>query len=107
MGGADLSELCQLAAKAAVGDPNAMEGDIQAEITRKHFEEGFSHARRSVNQADLNKYDHFRKSFDPLYRSESGGGGDVINWPEDDTQIQLRPTMMRTTSTPEPQVTLT
>jgi transitional endoplasmic reticulum ATPase len=96
--GADLSELCQLAAKGAVrdliaeeelakGDPNAMEGDIHAEITRKHFEEGFSHARRSVNQADLNKYDHFRKSFDPLYRSESGGGADVINWPEDDTQF--------------------
>jgi transitional endoplasmic reticulum ATPase len=97
--GADLSELTQLAAKSAVrdliaaeelnkGDPNAMEEDQQPEITRKHFEEAFSLARRSVNQADLNKYDHFRRSFDPVYRAEtSTGGGDVINWPEDDTQF--------------------
>jgi transitional endoplasmic reticulum ATPase len=97
--GADLSELTQLAAKSAVrdliaseelnkGDPNAMEEDQQPEITRKHFEEAFSLARRSVNQADLNKYDHFRRSFDPVYRAEtSQGGGDVINWPEDDTQF--------------------
>jgi transitional endoplasmic reticulum ATPase len=97
--GADLSELTQLAAKSAVrdliaaeelnkGDPNAMDEDSQPEITRKHFEEAFNLARRSVNQADLNKYDHFRRSFDPIYRAEtSGGGGDVINWPEDDTQF--------------------
>ena len=97
--GADLSELCQLAAKAAVrdliaaeeltkGDPNAMEEDAQPEITRKHFEEAFGLARRSVNAAELNKYDHFRRSFDPVYRAEqSAGGGDVINWPEDDTQF--------------------
>jgi len=97
--GADLAELCQLAAKGAVrdliaaeeltkGDPNAMEEDAQPEITRKHFEEAFGLARRSVNQAELNKYDHFRRSFDPVYRAEtSAGGADVINWPEDDTQF--------------------
>merc|ERR1719408_3992 len=97
--GADLSELCQLAAKAAVrdliateelnkGDPNAMEEDQQPEISRKHFEEAFGLARRSVNQAELNKYDHFRRSFDPVYRAETAaGGGEVINWPEDDTQF--------------------
>merc|ERR1719355_350965 len=97
--GADLSELCQLAAKAAVrdliaqeelnkGDPNAMDEDGQVEISRKHFEEAFGLARRSVNQAELNKYDHFRRSFDPVYRAETAGGAaDVINWPEDDTQF--------------------
>merc|ERR550514_756888 len=97
--GADMTELCQLAAKSAVrdliaseelnkGDPNAMEEDTQPEITRKHFEEAFGLARRSVNQAELNKYDHFRRSFDPVYRAEtSAGGADVINWPEDDTQF--------------------
>jgi transitional endoplasmic reticulum ATPase len=97
--GADLSELCQLSAKAAVrdliateelnkGDPNAMEEDAQPEITRKHFEEAFGLARRSVNQAELNNYDHFRRSFDPVYRAETAGGSaDVINWPEDDTQF--------------------
>ena len=57
---------CQLAAKAAVrdliaqeeltkGDANAMEEDAQPEITRKHFEEAFNLARRSVNAAELNK----------------------------------------------------
>jgi transitional endoplasmic reticulum ATPase len=97
--GADLAELCQLAAKGAVrdliaaeelnkGDPNAMEEDAQPEITRKHFEEAFALARRSVNAAELNKYDHFRRSFDPVYRNEhAAGGADVINWPEDDTQF--------------------
>ena len=56
---------CQLAAKAAVrdliaqeeltkGDANADE-DAQPEITRKHFEEAFNLARRSVNVAELNK----------------------------------------------------
>merc|ERR1719299_147519 len=97
--GADLSELCQIAAKSAVrdliateelnkGDPNAMDEDAQPEISRKHFEEAFGLARRSVNQAELNKYDHFRRSFDPVYRAEtSAGGGEVINWPEDDTQF--------------------
>jgi transitional endoplasmic reticulum ATPase len=97
--GADLSELCQLAAKAAVrdliateelnkGDPNSMDEDQQIEISRKHFEEAFGLARRSVNQAELNKYDHFRRSFDPVYRAEtSAGGGEVINWPEEDTQF--------------------
>merc|ERR1719217_1418787 len=97
--GADLSELCQLAAKAAVrdliateelnkGDPNAMDEDQQPEISRKHFEEAFGLARRSVNQAELNKYDHFRRSFDPVSRAETAGGAaDVINWPEDDTQF--------------------
>jgi transitional endoplasmic reticulum ATPase len=97
--GADLAELCQLAAKGAIrdliaaeelnkGDPNAMEEDAQPEITRKHFEEAFMLARRSVNAAELNKYDHFRRSFDPVYRNEqNAGGGDVINWPEDDTQF--------------------
>merc|ERR1719313_168003 len=91
--GADMTELCQLAAKAAVrdliateelnkGDPNAMDEDAQPEITRKHFEEAFGLARRSVNQAELNKYDHFRRSFDPVYRAEtSAGSADVINWP--------------------------
>jgi transitional endoplasmic reticulum ATPase len=65
-----------------------MDEDAQPEITRKHFEEAFNLARRSVNAAELNKYDHFRRSFDPVYRAEQGGGSaDVINWPEDDTQF--------------------
>merc|ERR1712048_791608 len=57
--GADLAELGQRAAKAAIrdaiaaeelraGDDNAMDDGAGAEITRKHFEEAFAGARRSV-----------------------------------------------------------
>jgi transitional endoplasmic reticulum ATPase len=99
--GADLSELCQRAAKAAIrdaiaqdelnaGDADAMVDDTQNEITRKHFEEAFAGARRSVSQTDLNKYDNFRMKFDPIYKTQSGGGGDSginINWPDEGTQF--------------------
>merc|ERR1711869_167539 len=66
--GADLAEFCQRAAKAAIRDAiaadelkagdDAMDTEAAAEITRKHFEEAFSGARRSV-------------------------GGFAINWPDD------------------------
>merc|ERR1712137_1144861 len=59
--GADLAEFCQRAAKAAIRDAIAAEelqGDDKmddgagAEITRKHFEEAFAGARRSVANND-------------------------------------------------------
>ncbi|CAE8632242.1 unnamed protein product [Polarella glacialis] len=93
--GADLAELCQRAAKSAVRDAIAAEElkagdddtnmDMGNEIGRKHFEEAFSGARRSVAGADLAKFDQFRKKFDPVYMTQSGGGNGValINWPDD------------------------
>lgn len=61
-----------------------------AEIGRKHFEEAFGGARRSVAITDLQKYDQFRKKFDPVYMAQSGGEtGVVINWPDDNTQFQV------------------
>merc|ERR1711920_874249 len=85
--GADLAELCQRAAKAAIRDAiaaeelkagdDAMETDGQAEITRKHFEEAFAGARRSVASNDLAKFDQFRKKFDPVYMTQTGGGSGV------------------------------
>jgi len=95
--GADLAEFCQRAAKAAIRDAiaadelkagdDAMDDDEGlTEITRKHFEEAFSGARRSVGTSDLAKYDQFRKKFDPVYMNQSqGGGGPVIQWPDDST----------------------
>merc|ERR1712139_751078 len=89
--GADLAELCQRAAKAAIRDAIAAdelaEGDMDTgmgnEIGRKHFEEAFAGARRSVDATQLAKYDQFRKKFDPVYMAQSGGdGGLVINWPD-------------------------
>merc|ERR1711935_664704 len=92
--GADLAEFCQRAAKAAIrdaiaadelkgGDDDAMDEE-NTEITRKHFEEAFAGARRSVGITDLAKYDQFRKKFDPVYMNQqSGDGGFQINWPDD------------------------
>merc|ERR1719450_1133638 len=87
--GADLAELCQRAAKAAIRDAIAadelktddMDVDVASEIGRKHFEEAMAGARRSVAQTDLAKYDQFRQKMQPTYNQ--GGGGMVINWPDD------------------------
>merc|ERR1719343_1656076 len=91
--GADLAELCQRAAKAAIRDAIAADelragddamDDVSSEIGRKHFEEAFGGARRSVANNDLAKFDQFRKKFDPAYKnSTSGDGGVNIQWPED------------------------
>ena len=98
--GADLAELFQRAAKAAVRE--AIEADSQRkalaaenpegmdvedpvpEINRRHFEEALNNARKSVTNLDLSKYDQFRKKFDPVYASRQSGGQGVNNfkWPE-------------------------
>merc|ERR1711935_480509 len=87
--GADLAELCQRAAKAAIRDAIAadelktddMDVDEANEITRKHFEEAMAGARKSVAVTDLAKYDQFRQKMQPTYNQ--GGGGMTINWPDD------------------------
>jgi len=87
--GADLAELCQRAAKAAIRDAIAadelktddMDVDECNEIGRKHFEEAMAGARRSVAITDLAKYDQFRQKMQPQY--QQGGGGTTINWPDD------------------------
>merc|ERR1719421_1045877 len=93
--GADLAELGQRAAKAAIRDAIAadelkgddgMDDDGVAEIGRKHFEEAFAGARRSVAASDLAKFEHFRKKFDPVYMNQaSADGGVLIQWPDDTT----------------------
>merc|ERR1712196_345928 len=94
--GADLAELCQRAAKAAIRDAIAadelktddMDVDGASEIGRKHFEEAMGGARRSVAITDLAKYDQFRKKFDPVYMNQSSGdAGFSINWPDDNTNF--------------------
>ncbi len=102
--GADITELCQRAAKAAIRDSIAAEeerrklaGDAGADvemadavdpvpvISRAHFEEAFHAARRSVSTHDLYKFDEFRKKMDPAYAKKTQGTSAVprINWPED------------------------
>ena len=99
--GADMTELCQRATKAAIRESIAaeeerrklMSGDDDANmemddpvpvITRAHFEEAMSNARRSVTEYDLNKLEQYRTKFDPAYAAKVGNKQKaVINWPED------------------------
>lgn len=55
-------------------------------IGRRHFEEAFHAARRSVTTHDLYKFEEFRKKFDPVYAKKAAGGAPQapkIAWPED------------------------
>lgn len=104
--GADLTELCQRATKAAIRESIEAEeqrralmkenpdGDQQmAEmedpvpvITRKHFEEAIQGARTSVSLQELQRFEDFRKTFDPVYAAKVAGNAAVkINWPEDNS----------------------
>merc|ERR1712113_1284462 len=94
--GADLTEICQRAAKMAIResiekeielekereaseDPNAMdtETDPVPEITKIHFEEAMKFARRSVNDADIRKYEMFSQTL-----QQSRGFGNQFKFPE-------------------------
>ena len=98
--GADLAELCQRASKSAVREAIEAEARIKAakeldpnfganlpsdpvpELTRRHFEEALKFARKSVDAAQLSRYEDFRRKFDPAYAaSQTGGSGININWP--------------------------
>ncbi len=101
--GADLTELCQRATKAAIREAIEAEEqrralmredgnqdmEMEAEdpvpvITRKHFEEGLVHARTSVTTYDLEKFEQFRKKYDPAYAAKVSGQTQMrINWPDD------------------------
>merc|ERR1711939_270929 len=88
--GADLTEICQRAAKLAIreniqkcirmqrerearGDDGMEEEDVDPvpEITRAHFEESMKFARRSVSDADIRKYEMFSQKL----QQERGFGG--------------------------------
>jgi len=101
--GADMTELCQRATKAAIRESIAaeeerkklMQGNEDAlmemddpvpVITRAHFEEAMANARKSVTEYDLTKFEQFRQKFDPAYAQKVGGvKRAVINWPEDNS----------------------
>lgn len=95
--GADLTEICQKAAKSAVRDSIEAEARMKAliekggkaqnfdpvpEITRKHFEEALRTARRSVTASDLEKFEQFKRKFDPSFSNKGqGSSGPSIKWP--------------------------
>jgi len=98
--GADLTEICQRAAKLAIresiekeieqekekaaaaeANPNAMDTDelpdLVPEITRAHFEEAMKFARRSVSDNDIRKYEMFSQTL-----QQSRGFGNDFKFPE-------------------------
>eukprot|EP00742_Colponemidia_sp_Colp-10_P000276 GILJ01000311.1.p1 GENE.GILJ01000311.1~~GILJ01000311.1.p1 ORF type:complete len:814 (+),score=156.44 GILJ01000311.1:175-2442(+) len=100
--GADVTEVCQNAAKSAIRDSIAAdaakravlaekgeEADMMDEedavpyITRKHFEDALGHARHSVTNTDLKKFDDFQKKYDPAYARAAVGDTKrvVLDWP--------------------------
>ncbi|KAK2196859.1 bifunctional ATPase [Babesia duncani] len=92
--GADLAEMCQIAARSAIRDaiaheemhpPDAVNGSVpfNYEIQRCHFKEGLANARQSVTSSDLSKFDAFRNKFDPMYKAKVSGGDEIdIDWPD-------------------------
>ena len=96
--GADLMEICQRAAKSAIRESIAADARVKAmqelnpeyqiaqdpvpQIGRKHFEEALKSARRSVTATDLDKFEAFRRKFDPQYATASQNTGGVrFDWP--------------------------
>jgi transitional endoplasmic reticulum ATPase len=68
--------------------------DPVPEITRKHFEEALKTARRSVTAMDLEKFEQFRRKFDPSFVNKSGSGqssgGGGIKWPSAGNQASKK-----------------
>lgn len=97
--GADLTEVCQRASKAGIREAIEAECKLKAameldptlgenlnqdpvpELTRKHFEEALKSATKNVDPDLLERYEKFRRKFDPEYAKGTGGGGVQINWP--------------------------
>jgi transitional endoplasmic reticulum ATPase len=52
-------------------------------ITKRHFEVGLAHCRKSVNEVDLNRYDEFKRKFDPSFVTGQAENN-KITWPDDD-----------------------
>ena len=60
--GADVSEICQRAAKNAVKDAVRREQageDVLPFVSKEHFEEAVSRARKSIPQSEIDRYDAF------------------------------------------------
>jgi transitional endoplasmic reticulum ATPase len=90
--GADITEICQRACKYAIREsiqrdieaeraaainPDAMQDenaeDPVPEITKAHFEEAMKHARKSVTDADIRKYQTFSQT---LHQARGFGASD-------------------------------
>ena len=98
--GADMKELCNQICKCAIkeaieaeiqkkavaerdgGDIDMMEDPVPS-LTRRHFEYGLANCRMSVGEADLSKYEEFKRKFDPNFSSSKTNL--KLNWPDDNS----------------------
>ena len=64
--------------------------DPVPEITRKHFEEALRFARKSVTNMDLEKFEQFKRKFDPSFtnKQSSSNQGPSIKWPSSSSSRQ-------------------
>lgn len=96
--GADLTEICQRAAKFAISESIALEVQLRKEkgedamledaedsvpfITRDHFKKAMEFARKSVKREDLLRYERFAKTMKSEARGKDDSGQEVeFNWP--------------------------
>jgi transitional endoplasmic reticulum ATPase len=102
--GADLKELCNQICKCAIKE--SIEAEIQKKhlmkdgreadidvmedpvptLTRRHFEYGLAHCRISVGEADLSRYEEFKRKFDPTFNNNKNNSF-KMNWPDSDGKI--------------------
>jgi len=86
--GADITEMCQTAVKSAIRESIFVEEEKKKDaenvpmhdtaptvdpvpyVTRKHFEEAYACSRKSVTSIDLDKFEEFKKKYDPQYAAK-------------------------------------
>lgn len=104
--GADLKELCNQICKCAIKE--SIEAEMQKKalmkdgkgedielmedpvpvLTKRHFEYGLANCRMSVGDADLNRYEEFKRKFDPNFNSSKTGT--KLNWPDDNSSSVIQ-----------------
>jgi len=98
--GADLKELCNQICKCAIKE--SIEAEIAKKnlmkdgrgeelnlgedpvplLTRRHFEYGLANSRVSVGEADLSRYEEFKRKFDPNF-NQNKSNRQGLDWPEE------------------------
>jgi transitional endoplasmic reticulum ATPase len=99
LSGADITAVCQRAQQACVRETidRAREAiargedapDETPELQRRHFEEGMMHARRSVEDVNLQAYKDFRAN--QKQGQVGGGSGEALDWPDSNPSVLDNP----------------
>jgi len=94
--GADITEICQRATQSAIRQSISIDAervekggesmdtdqvvDMVPEITRTHFAEAMKHARRSVSDADIRKYEMFAQTL--VHARSTLSDAQPFEWPD-------------------------